>query len=596
MAMTYSRKKHGNIFSIQATLPENYLKAKIEITSDRNNVISKFSDVSPMDPDKTPGKVRYPADIDIWFPVTDVRLETGMCGVAQISGADYCQINSYFNPERTPVINGEALFPAAVLSDWENGLFLPSKAAQVERFSVVKTFFAAPTIGRTVFAEFEAIAEDWGGIIALCYQDSSGCWKRHGEIEIKREKDQTFDEKGVEDLETSLNFALDYIVHSYNRSLSNPYRDGLFLFYDADADTYRNTQWPWSWGTAIRLLLDCAKIKRETKPAIRIHRSAEELTDIAYQLGLTTLKFQIDNPEHPAHGFGTTRYTPRNFSTIGYEELVNSGSDTGFLCGWGWAALYEATGDKRFLDATERYLQALVPLLDDFPIPPQEWLPEPKRWTDFTIDESGFGTEGIDGAFRMTGDKKYQALCEKYMDKHLALFEREDGLWERQYTFSTGEVSETLHMTRGLGWAMEGLLAAHRCAPCGGKYLEKAKKMADVLIQYQCGDGSWCFRFTLPSEEYGAADKGTSLWALLLYMLYGETKEEKYLSAAKAALKWCMKNQYTGSNPHAKGGIIGVSGESGITYRGFFRLCCQYTSAFMGLAILEEVKASKEIC
>ena len=153
-------------------------------------------------------------------------------------------------------------------------------------------------------------------------------------------------------------------------------------------------------------------------------------------------------------------------------------------------------------------------------IPPQEWLPQKKDWTNFTIDESGFGTEGISAVYKATKNPKYQTLCQTYMNRHLEIFERADGLWNRQYRFDTKEVEETIYLTRGLGWAMEGLLAAHRCVPEGNLYLNKAIKMANVLIQHQREDGSWGFNFMDQENTYGTADKGTALWSLLLFMLY----------------------------------------------------------------------------
>jgi hypothetical protein len=322
--------------------------------------------------------------------------------------------------------------------------------------------------------------------------------------------------------------------------------------------------------------------------------SQEELREAAWRIGNTTLKFQVVNPGHPAHHFGTTRYTARFFEKIGYQELINTGSDTGFLAGWGWIPLYEETGDQRFLDITKNYLEAVFPILEAFKLPPQEWLPSRNGWTDFTIDESGFGTEGINALFQVKeNDPALAELCRNYMEKHLALFEREDGLWERQYIFSADKIEPSQRMTRGLGWAMEGLLAAYRCTR-NGRYLEKAIKMADVLMANQQPDGSWTFKFDQPVSAAGTADKGTSLWCLLLYMLYRETRSASVLNAARRALQWCMDNQYIGPNPHARGGIIGLSGESGITYRNWFRLCCQYSSAFFGLALLEEFKLQKE--
>ena len=574
---------------IELVLPEDYVKVRFEFYSDRNEKISSLTDVSPMDPDQRPGSGRYPKDMNIWFPVVDLELEPTMYAKAGITGAEYCQINSFFNPEQSPIEHGEAVFSPAVLSDWENGLFVPAKHAGVHSFVIVKELFAVPTISRTVFCEFRPFESQWGGRIEVFYQNQNEEWKHGQTIPMSREKDCDFSALGTGDHEEAVNLCIDYLIQSCNRAPANPYQGGLFLFYDCDADTYRNGQWPWSWGPAVKFLLECARLAESGDSRIRIRRSAGELKEMATQIGLTTLKFQIKNKDHIANGFGTTRYTPRNFSDVGYEELVNTGSDTGFLCGWAWIPLYEATGDSRFLNAAREYLAALNPILEEFVIPPQEWLPQREAWTDFTIDESGFGTEGIAAVYQVTNLPEYQELCTRYMNQHLAVFEREDGLWDRQYRFDTGKVEETIGMTRGLGWAMEGLLAAHRCVPEGGRYLEKAKKMADYLISCQRENGSWGFLFTDKESDRDAADKGTALWCLLLYMLYEETKETYYLESAQRALNWCMQQQYVGSNIHARGGIISVSGESGITYRPYYRMCCQYTSGFFGLALLKEI-------
>jgi hypothetical protein len=51
-----------------------------------------------------------------------------------------------------------------------------------------------------------------------------------------------------------------------------------------------------------------------------------------------------------------------------------------------------------------------------------------------------------------------------------------------------------------------------------------------------------------------------------------------------------MDNQYTGSDIEGQGGVIGLTFQSGVTYRNWFPLACSYTSGFFGLAILEELK------
>ena len=567
-----------------------YRKVRFEIFSNRNDRISRMSDISEFDPDQTPGTERYSKNLDIWFPVVDIGVEPSMYGKAVIEGAETCHINSYFNFDETRVEEQNAIFSPAVLTHWENGLWIGNKDAFVRSFAMVKESFAVPSISQYAACEFTPLTEDWGGRVRVYFQGDDGTWMYYGEGESRQKKRQDFGKTGSGSLEEAVNLCIDYLMNSVNHSVNNPYNGGLYLFYDWDSGCYRNGQWPWSWGPAIRFLLECAGLAEKPDGIIKIHRPAEELRQTARRIGEVTLKFQICQKGHPADGFGTTRYTPRNFSDVGYQELINSGSDTGFLCGWGWMPLYHETGQRRYLDAAKTYLKALDRLLKQFIIPPQEWLPAGQDWTEFTIDESGFGTEGIEAVYRTVGDEFYKELCSSYMDRHLQIFEREDGLWERQYNFKTGSIEPTIYMTRGLGWAMEGLLAAYRCCPERKDYLEKAEKMADILKKHQREDGSWGFCFRDKDNRQGTADKGTALWCLLFYMLYRENHKERYLETARKALAWCMRNQYTGENVHARGGIISVSGESGVTYRSYFRLCCQYTTAFLGLALLEEVK------
>jgi hypothetical protein len=474
------------------------------------------------------------------------------------------------------------------LTDWENGLYLLSKSARVDQFAIYKEVPALPTVSRKIGTKLVTLTGDWGGTINSYYTGENGAVTLLGKVIVPRlikapKGDYSF-KKGVHSVFEALNLCLAYILHSRNYSAASPQRDGLFLFYDMDADTYRNGQWPWSWGPAIKLLLDASHLDGK-----ELSCSGETLLKAAWEIGNTTLKFQINNQGHVTDNFGTTRYTVRTNEKFGYQELVNTGSDAGFLAGWGWIPLYRETGDKRFLSAAQSYIGALEPILHRFPVPPQEWLPASLDWTDFTIDESGFGTEGINAVYQATQDPKYRDICTEYMDRHLAVFDRSDGLWNRQYRFSTDAVDPTMYMTRGLGWAMEGLLAAWRCT--GDKcYLSKAALMAAEMIKNQQPDGSWNFKIDHSAEEAGVADKGTALWCLLLYQLYQESQDDTILKSARKALRWCMDNQYVGDNPHAHGGIISVSGESGITYRSWFRLCCQYTSAFFGLALLEEIK------
>jgi hypothetical protein len=589
MSFTYIRK--GRQMYLESVFPVVPQKVFYEIISDRNNVISRMSDISPLDPDQTPGPDRYPQNVDNWFPVVDIQINAGMFAEVTVSD-DYNQniyFNSYMNREPIALKDHVGHIEGKWLTEWENGLYLLNKKSLVTHFAMYKEVPVLPTISMKLNTTITTISEDWGGRIRSWYLDDNGNRNLIGEIVIERpvkiEKEKDLLRKGTSTYREALNLCIGYILRSINHSPNSPHQDGLFLFYDLDADTYRNGTWPWSWGISIKLLLEASHSGPEL-----IDYSTEELREAAWKIGNTSLKFQIINPDHVAHYFGTTRYTARFNEEIGYQELVNTGSDTGFLAGWGWIPLYQETGDDRFREAAYSYIGVLKKVLDDFLLPPQEWLPAQNNWTDFTVDESGFGTEGLNAYFQLDKSQTgFEFICRNYMEKHLAIFDRYDGLWERQYNFSTGKTDPTQYMTRGLGWAMEGLLATYRCTT-NTRFSEKATKMAHVLISRQQPDGSWTFKFDQTVQMAGIADKGTSLWCLLLYMLYNETHEGFILDSARRALKWCMDNQYVGDNPHAYGGIISASGESGITYRNWFRLCCQYTSAFFGLALLEELK------
>ncbi|MCB9081165.1 MAG: hypothetical protein H6555_05600 [Lewinellaceae bacterium] len=121
-------------------------------------------------------------------------------------------------------------------------------------------------------------------------------------------------------------------------------------------------------------------------------------------------------------------------------------------------------------------------------------------------------------------------------------------------------------MTRGLGWAMEGLLAMNRMYP-DTIYLDYAEKMAKQLEERQNDDGSWSFIFDEDAEEVGISEKGTALWSLLFYQLYEATGKSAYLQAVHKALLWCLENQYTGPDTEAIGGIVGSTPASMVGIR-----------------------------
>lgn len=583
----FKATKSGNRVEIDGLLSETCAHWALEIRSDRNRTISRMSDVAPSNPE--PPAVM--PDVENWFPVVDIAVDAQTCAELRLSETSALRgvFNSYLDKTPVEFCANPSVIQGSRLLEWENVLYVPSwdVDAQLD-FALIRTMAHIPSVSLKAWAQFDVLTPDWAGEILIHRIDTNGVRHFDDRIVLERQSLQAPTQASDRSAATALDLTLHYILASINSTPNSPFQGGLYLHYDVAADTYRNGTWPWCWGPAIKLLLDAAALSDGSHTF-----SADELITAAHGIGECSLRMAIDNPNVLCDGFSTTRYTPRTNNppgTIdGFQELVNTGSDGGFLAGWGWIPLFEATGDKRFLDACETYIAKMTTVLNAFPLPPQEWLPGIRNWTSFTIDESGFGTEGIAALYHATGRDDLVDLCRVYIDQHIALFERPDGFWQRQYNFTDGTVDETEFMTRGMAWAMEGLIAAHQCTR-DEAYLQKAIRMADAMITHQRDDGAWSFRFKGPQPAGGDADKGTAMWCVLLYRLHAAAGEAKHLAAARKALTWLKNAQYRGANVHSLGGIVSASEEAGITYRMFYPMCCHYTSSFFGLALLEDRK------
>ena len=619
--------------TIEIDVPPGTLDVCVEFYSKRNEPIVKNSDRSPRMPGTAAaGAAASPAAAgaagvagaagaapgigEIWFPVVDIALEPGLEGIVRLDPAasgrwGECAFNAAVKNEIVPA-SGSMVYPADRLVEWENTLYTTDPTVRLGSFALRKTVSLLPAITLKAWCRVGLLSDDWAGTIRayakgallgsvqIAAAELAATQSAASEAAAPKAAPQADGSPGVGDsfvesvataaLERASAASVDYLLRSVNRAATSQTRGGFYLFYDLDAKTYRNAYWPWGWGPAIKFLLDAADAE-----SLRGSSSAEKVRRVAVEAGETTLRFQIHNPWHIAHGLGTTRWSAKPAEKNGMAELVNSGSDAGFLVGWAWIPLYRATGDARYLEAAVRFSNATERLVERFGLIPQEYLPGQDGFTDFTIDESGFGTEGIAAVFEATGDEHYADFCRRYMEEHLSIFEREDGLWERRYNHGAKKIEQTEFMTRGLGWAMEGLLATHRASrnAQGGvavRYLEKAEKMAGFMMRHQNADGSWSYQCTKTPEDVGVDEKGVALWSLLFYMLYAESGKAQHLTAARRALHWCLNEQYSGSDREAQGGIPGVSPQSGVIYRPWFRLSCTYTTGFFGLALLEELK------
>ncbi len=600
--MNFELKKDECRLQLRAVLPGEVRQIEVHMISNRNRNVSTLSEVSPHAPQ--PHKLKDVPFIpnsqllgacqtrELWFPVVDVALEDGMEAVAVFQNRDsvYC-VNGMRYREIKP--HGERIvIPAAQLEYWENSILI-EPASPLESF-YLRRRFATPS---SQFSHtFKLLSPDWTGSVAVYAVTPDG----PALLSTLTVAEKFAPAPGAapaglnrEALLNSLKGSIDFTLRSQNNNPNSPFRGGLYLFYDLDASVYRTPHWIWSWGPSIRLLLDAAEL-----PECAAGFGCERLVRVASAIGETALRFQIDDTQHPADGLVTSRWKPNSSHPYGYYENINS-SDANFLAGWGWVPLYEKTGREEFLRAAVKLAEGTDRLMNAYTIIPQDYLPDliawnhlALPWTIHTLNESGFGVEGFAELYRVTGDERFRAMGEKYIEQHLAYFQRQDGLWERLWYRLENRALPCDFGTRGQAWPMEGILAAYRLSR-NPKYLKIAEQMAGHFLKWQHPEGCWAFIFNRPFDEVGADEKGTPIWSYLLYQLYGYTQNPSHLEAARRALRWCVQNQYPGPDPEAAGGLVGCNPHSGVVYRPWFHTCCSYTSAFLGLAVLEELKLAK---
>lgn len=565
----------------------------MDIFSSRNRVISKYSDVSPYavgdygsiqneqvsnDKEEETEEKR-----EIWYPVVDIVLDDSMCGVAAVAGSGRFQMNQ--TPAEELDGEKEIEYSREKLEDWENN-FLASGSAALKNFWIRKRCTVS---GGRVEEAVRFLSDDWEGEIEFWAEDSGAREVLYREsVKLKGNRlSENPGESPDDRYWNALRASVDYILKSQVQKKDSIYYQGLHLFYDHDAKTFRQPSWVWTWGPAISALLDAAEMPEVTKVYPR-----ETLYQAAGEIGEATLRFQLKDPDSPAYGLVYCRRDYNLKIKRGYMEFL-SPPDSLFMAGWGWMPLYAKTGEKKYLEATKLMVEQTWRILqtnDD--IIEQDYMMPDNKWKDWILDEAGFGMKAFAELYKAEPDEKYRQWGKIYIDQILNCFEREDGLWDRMWTRSTKTVWEISYYTRAMGWAMEGLLSSYQLLE-DKVYLQKAEKMARAMMSYQNEDGSWYFKFDRGAEHTGISEKGTAYWSGLLYRLYDATQNPEYREAARKALDWCVENQYLGEDSDGWGGIIGRTPSSGIIYRRFFDLSCTYTSAFFADALVRGWKHRK---
>jgi len=382
-----------------------------------------------------------------------------------------------------------------------------------------------------------------------------------------------------------LELCVDYILASQIDDPNSPFIGGFNLFYDFSARTFRAPHWTWTWGPAIAALIGSAE---------RSLGRAADARSAALAAGRASLR-QVVPAEHKLAGLLTVRRDIDPLAPLGHWSKI-SVADSGFLAGWGWAPLAQS-GHDEFRAALDSYSQAVELILAEHQIVPQDFVVEQDIWSPSTLDEALIGVEGLAAGFANEPSAAALSRLHRYVDPIVEKLARVDGLLQRGWRHRDGHVIPNNGGTKDAGWVVEGLLAAHRVDPSAA-YLSRARLIADLICDQQLEDGSWPVFLESDPRDVGVDEKGTAIWAYLLFVLSRITGDHRYHEHAFKALAWLIAHQDRHSSTReGGGGVPGRSVRSGIMYREWFSLSCLYTVSFFALALLEalDLEDSSEV-
>lgn len=570
----------GGTLVIAGRVPATLDEVEVRLASGRNARISRISDASPRAPAGQGNPSPHVGQREIHYPVVDAALLPGMEGVLEFRAApETCYINQNFHRARVKA-GKQVVVPGDALGYWENSVFVEPGSVALEAFYLR---VRVPVVHGTFYRQVELLSAHWDGRVS-CHVPGGG------ELAAAvvaapapaSAPAPTGDALAADRLRASVIESIGYVLRSQDLNPVSAMQGGLHLFYDLDARTYRSNHWIWGWGPAVELLL-----RAERNPGIAERFAPGRLRRAADEIGRASLRFMVEDPAHPARGVPVSRWN-RNLSfATGFEERI-SVADAQFLAGWAWLPLYRATGNEAYLVAAKTLADATDRLSREFEVVPQDYYHDIRKWSDHILDESGFGMLGLAELYATTKDPRHREIGRRYFESVRTKLERPDGVWNRGWHRTEG-IQPASFIARGMGWAMEGLLAAHRTMPDAG-YLDRARRLAEHLMRWQHPEGFWTFNADKPVAQVGIAEKATALWSQLFFKLHRATGDSRHLAAARRALGWCVENQYFGPDPEARGSLPGIGPASAVGYRQWFQVSCTYTSAFFGLAALDELE------
>lgn len=187
------------------------------------------------------------------------------------------------------------------------------------------------------------------------------------------------------------------------------------------------------------------------------------------------------------------------------------------------------------------------------------------------IVDVGFTAGLFANLYIITNNERYKSFLSRFTEKYIQLFYN-----PKKQGFSTSLDSNEKQIGglfgRGQAWALEGLIPAFKVMQ--DKRIEKIiNNTVNNLIKKQDRTGAWAYNLSQPLM--GLDCKATS--AIALSLLNWST-EERIISSAKKALKWCL--DHTSNSGKTKGGIFSYTIEGAIVHHMYTSVAFVYACAY----------------
>ena len=317
----------------------------------------------------------------------------------------------------------------------------------------------------------------------------------------------------------------------------------------------------------------------------------------AREAGEEFLRTQILEEGSEVYGALTARWEYPGHPEHSYDCYLGP-NDASFAVKWALLPLYELTGERRYLEASRLaldWVKKSIYLPDRDYLPPDYDLTD-GTWGDYSIIDTAFIPEGFTEYDRLNRTCGYEEDSRFFMDRFIRQYRLDNGFYGQNYHPDTG-VDQVL-FARGLGWTIEGLLAADR-GTGEERYLKEAAALARLTAEEQNEDGSFSYILGyegVPAQEdkdgTGVCEKATAILAYLFYDICTLDQTQKELiESADRAVSWCEANIHKGPGT-GYGGIKAAGIRSGITCMSYLTIATQYANAFYILAKLKRREIS----